>query len=548
MTESERHLLQKYEYLSIDRQPWEGDWRDIAKLISPRRSIWGDSRGGERVGADIYNGTAISALNILANGLMGYLMGPMIRWFKISFPDPRFFELPGAREWAEMVENVLYADFSRSTLYEQGIEFFRDGGALGTATMYMEEGLQHGCPWFSTRHPAEIYIDTDRYGAVDTVVRRYWATARVCNQEFGDGPLTDDMRRAIDKEPYKKFEILHLVFPRTDRDVASLSNRQKKYASVYLDKETGATLREGGYDELPYMVWRWATNSGEKYGRGPGHDALVKIKRANLISRDLLQASQLSVQPPLNVPESMRGRVKWVPRGLNYSQSPGDKVEPAYTGVNYPIGIDRERDIRAAIEEDFLVDFFLMLQRAPSGITATEVMERQAEKAAVLGPIIGRIESDVLDKVVSIGFSQAYKAGRIPPPPPALAQAAGTPIKIEYMGPLAQANRKYHVQQGIQHAMQMASPIMQMAPETKGLIKWEDLLRKTLHEGGMPAAVVRDRREYQMWQEQVAEAQARQAQEEQRRELLANADKLNKAPEKGSPMAQLSKDMAGGMR
>ncbi len=548
MTETGREILEKRDHLASERTVWESEWRDITRFIIPRRSIFDDSKGrGGRTGQEMFDGTAVSALNLLANGLMGYLMGPMLRWFKLGVPDQQTMDAPGTRQWLEFAENVLYADFSRSTLYEEGLEFFKDGGSVATATMYMEEDMEDGLPFFSTRHPKEIYLAADRRNRIDTVVREYWMAARQMVQEFGESRVPDQVRLNAKEDPYVKYEVVHAVFPRTDRDVTKINSQNKKWASVYVDATTGEILRESGFDEMPYVVWRWSTNSDELYGRGPGHNALVSVKRANAIARDIMQYSQLTVQPPLNVPEQMRGRVKMIPKGLNYYSSPDSIIAPVPLGGSYPIGLDQQKDIRSIIEDAFLVDFFLMLQRAPDRMTATEVMERQAEKAAILGPIIGRIESDVLDKVISLAFRQAMRAGRIPPPPPSL-RSKGAKLKVEYIGPLAQANRKFHMRQGIQNALEGFLPLIQFHPQLQGLPKWEELGRESLQQGGMPAKLVRDKREYKQWMEEMQKAKQAQDQREQQQQVVQNADKLGRSPEPGSPMDELNQQMAGSMQ
>lgn len=542
-----REVTEKLDDLKAKRLRWEDDWEEITRFVMPRRSVWDNSQGrGDRVGQEIYDGTAISALTLMANGLMGYLMGPMLKWFKLGFPIRQAMDAPGAKQWLQIAENVLYSDFARSTLYEEGLEFFKDGGSVGTATMYAEEDDEEGTPFFSCRHPKEIYLAGDRRNRIDTVFRVFSMTARQIRQEFGDD-LPEIIKRAVTETPGTLFEIVHAVFPRDDRDVTQLTKKNKKFASVYLDLSSQEILREGGYDELPYITWRWSTNSDELYGRSPAHDALIKIKRANAMNRDLLRFSQKAADPPYNAPESMRGRVNILPRGINYFARPDMQVTPVQLGGAFPIALDQQQDVRAQIETDFLVDFFLMLQRAPERMTATEVMERQAEKAAVLGPIIGRIESDVLDKVIRLGFRQAMRTGRIPPPPPSVQRMIGVPLKIEYIGPLAQANRKFHSQQGIQSALSQFVPMLNVEPGLKGLIKWEDLGRTMLETAGMPADVVRDRREYRQWEDQMAKAQEAQMKREQEAQVMQNADKLSKQPQPGSPLEMLARQAAGVM-
>jgi len=544
MEQRAREIIQKLDYLKDERQPWEEEWADIGRYVLPRRSGFKDrERPSYR---DVYDGTALGALNLMANGLVGYLISPQIRWFKLQLQDRDAMDLAGVRPWLEACENVLYNDFARSNLYEEVLEFFRDGGSVATATMYVEPNTETALPYFSTRHPKEIYLSANYRNIIDTVFRRTFFTARQVVQEFPKTAPEWVVKLASDK-PYDTVEIIHAVFPREDRDVTSLNSRHKKYASFYIERKSGEILSEGGYDDLPYVVWRWSTNTDEVYGRGPSHDALSKIKRLNAISKTMMQAAQLAVEPPMNVPEHMRGSEAFIPRGMNYYRMHDEVAMPINLGANYPVGMDQEQDIRAIVENDFLVDFFLMLQRGPQGITATEVMERQAEKAAVLGPIIGRIESDVLDRVIEIAFRQAGSEGRLKPPPPALAKS-GQPIEIDYIGPLAQAQKKFHVQQGVTHSINAFAPLLELEPTLHDLIDWDDLGRELLEHHGMPAKVIRDRIEIEKLRQAREKRMAEQQAAEQRGQLMQNYDKLAKPPQTGSPMDDLNKQLRNSMQ
>lgn len=544
-----RELLQKFDYLEEQRKPVEPDWKEITRFVLPRRDIWEEKNGrGGRTGGEIFDGTAISAVNLAAHGIIGYMMSPLNRWFKLGLESDEALELPGVRVWLEYIEEVLYADFAQSNLYEEGVEFFKDLLSIATATMYTEEDTREKLPYFSTRHTKEIYLDADRRGKIDTLFRVYYMTARTMEQAFGKNNLPHTIQLALEREPYERYPVIHAVFPRTDRDVTSLSSNNKRFASIYLDRSSGEILREGGYDDFPYIVGRWSTNSDEVYGRGPAHDAIVKIKRANAMAKDFLTYSQLAADPPWNIPEHMRDDVHIVPHGLNYFATPNDIAQPAYPGGRFELAIEQEQEVRRIIEEDFLVDFFVMLQRAPEGMTATEVMERQSEKAAVLGPIIGRIESEVLDQVIDKAFRVAVNAGKIPPPPPALQMLPGMQVKVEYIGALAQANKKFHMQQGIQHSLQSFVPVLEVYPQLRGLVKAEDLGRKLLQSTGMPADVVRDRREFKEWEVQMQRQQQALEQRQAQMEAMQNADKLGKKPEAGSPMDMIDQQLRGQMQ
>jgi hypothetical protein len=73
-----------------------------------------------------------------------------------------------------------------------------------------------------------------------------------------------------------------------------------------------------------------------------------------------------------------------------------------------------------------------------SGVTATEIQERHEEKMLMLGPILERMNDELLDPLIERTFSIMVKMNIIPPPPP---EVQGMNMTIEYVSILAQAQK-----------------------------------------------------------------------------------------------------------
>lgn len=538
-TTAER-ILEKFDALKRERKPFEDEWKDVMKYVLPSRAPFRDTKGKpERIGGTLYDGTPIAARNVCAYGMVGYMMSRGGDWFRLTLYPEELMEIHGVREWLEAVEKILYSDFRRSNFYEETPELMKDEVAIGNGGLFMREDLRTGTPVFTTLQPNELYLAEDQYGFVDTVFRRRFPTVRAAEQFFGEDKLSESTRKLAEKDPYERIEILHAVFPRSDRDVSKIDGKNKRFASVYLEPAANHVISEAGYDQLPYVTPRLMKQSGEVYGLGFGTEALTEIKTTNTMGRDILDASHLSVNPPLNVPEEMSGRLKLLPWGRNYYKNADRQVVPMRLGQDFPIGLDRQQDIRQIVQEHFLVDFFLMLHRAPEGMTATEVIERQGEKATVLGPVVQRIESDFLDRVLDYMILMAMRSGRVPPPPRALQAANQGSIEIEYIGPLAQAQKRFHATRGIQQAMGAYAPLLQINPQIADLVNWDELGRRTLQENGMPAGVIRGEEELEALRQARAKAEQAMAQQAQAAQQAEMYPKLAKAAEPGSPMAAM---------
>jgi len=540
-------LQAKWGALKEERHAWEEEYEEISRLIFPRRDTW-QRDDGQPTTKDrtVYDGTPIGALNLLANGLVGYLVSPSYPWFKLRIPLDQGSEIPGARQWLETCEQILYQNFHQSNFYEEIVETFKDGGATGFGTIFEEEDPARSVPVFHSVHNKEVFIAENAQGRIDTTFREFHTTARNAVQRFGEENVSDRTRELAETHPYERVRVVHSVYPRTDRDVTKIDAKNKKYASIYFEPDAGVVLNESGFDEARYHHLRWSTNSDEVYPRGPGYDALTDAKKSNAISKAMLKAAELSVNPPVNVPNDMLRRIKLSPGARNPYSPSGGRTEPIQMVGNYPIGRDREQALQQIIEQHFMVDFFLMLQRAPEGMTATEVMERQSEKAAVLGTVIGRISSELLDPVIKTTFKLAGKAGQIPDPPPALVEAleeSGRKMQIEYVGALAQAQRRFYATRGMQQGLQAFMPLMEAHPALQDLINWDQAGRHLLEEYGVPADIIRDKDQLRQIRMRRQQARQQQQQQQQQMEAAEAYQNLKEAPQQGSPVSEIGKQM-----
>lgn len=515
---------------------------------------------GQKTGSKVYNTTHLNALRLLADGLYGYLVAPSLRWFSLKMPNVVTFprasamrqwsgkvgEIPEVKAWLEEVEEVMYSAFLRSNFYDAMPEFFWDGGSIGTATLYSEEDIGQSRIVFSTWHPGEVYIAEDKYGRVDTVYRKSNVKLRNLVQRFG----IDKAKQAckiIEMTPTnasQEFEVIHAVYPRADREYGRKDNRALAWESLYICNNE--LLSESGYRMLPHAVWRYDKNSFEVYGRSPATESIVSVIMMNQVSKDLMTCANLSVFPPVLAPAELRGQVNIKPHGFTYYKDERRPVGPLLPNGEFPVGLDREQYLQGTIERHFMVEFFMMLERAEKVMTATEVLERQGEKAAVMGARIGRLQSEVLNPVIDRVFDIELQAGRLPPPPDLLADLGGQPIEVDYLGPLAIAQKRLFKTQGVISSLQAIAPIIELRPDVADIVDWDEVAREILEVNGMPQNTIRQ-------PDQLAAIRQQRAQQQQSMQMMEEAKlaadaipKAGKAIEAGSPLQMLLNGPAEG--
>jgi hypothetical protein len=190
-------------------------------------------------------------------------------------------------------------------------------------------------------------------------------------------------------------------------------------------------------------------------------------------------------------------------------------------GANNPLGLNMEEQRRMAIRQAFYVDQLLLAQG--SAMTATEVLQRNEEKMRLLGPVLGRLQSELLQPLISRSFALLLRAGLLPPAPEEL---QGQDIDIEYVSPLAKAQKLTDLQsmlRGFEVMMQVAeiAPVMDYLDSDK-------LVQYLVEVTGIPARVIRSDEEVARIRRQAQQAQQQQAQMQQA--MMQSEQAKNVAP------------------
>ncbi len=247
-------------------------------------------------------------------------------------------------------------------------------------------------------------------------------------------------------------------------------------------------LRESGFNEFPYVAPRFLKASFEMgYGRSPAMTALPDVKMINAMSRTTIIAAQKQVDPPLMVPDDgFILPVRTKPGGLNFYRSGSrDRIEPLNIGANNPLGLNLEEQRRQAIRSAFYVDQ-LVLGAGPT-MTATEVVQRTEEKMRLLDPVLGRLQAEMLQPMIERVFQLLVRQNKLPPAPQDIVDRN---LDIEYVSPLAKAQRQSDVQ-AIMRLFELMSPLASIDPGVFDHLDTDGLVRYMLRTLSIPASVTK---------------------------------------------------------
>ena len=510
-----KQLKSNLNQLIEKRSYWEEHWQEVSDYFLTRKSDVNTQRSkGDKRNIQVFDSSAIHSLELLSSSLHGMLTSSANRWFDLRFKEALVNEDDTAKEWLEDSTDKMYLAFARSNFQQEIFEAYHDLVCFGTACLYIEEDT-NDIVRFSSRHVKEIYISEDARGIVNCIYRRFKISAKAAVEKFGFDNLSRSIQNIYKNAPFDDVELCHVVKPREMYNPKKQDKSNMPFMSAYFEYNDDHVISQGGFREFPYVVPRYLKASNEIYGRSPAMAALPDVKVLNKIVEIELKAAAKQIDPPLLIPDdSMILPIRTAPGSLNfYRAGSRDRIEPLNIGANNPLGLNMEESRRQSIARTFHVDQ-LMIQENRT-MTATEVMQRNEEKMRILGPVMGRLQSELLQPLIIRVFSIMLRNNLFTQPPEIL---QGQEVDVEYVSPMALAQKGQELS-SIMRGMEIFGSISQMFPvmdyiDDKGLVKQ---IIKVL---GLPAKMIKSDEEVEQIK---AERQQQQAQQMQMQQAMQEA-------------------------
>ena len=505
-----RELKSNLSRLMEQRSTWESHWQECADFMQPRKAeITNERARGDKRNLQIFDATAIHALELLASSLQGMLTSSANRWFSLRYKEDQLNDIDEAKEWLEDVTDKMYTAFARSNFQQEIFEAYHDLITFGTACM-MIEGDEDQILRFSTRHIKELYIQENDKGFIDTVYRRFQIPVHAAVEKFGLENLSMETGKLFKKEPFEKIELVHVARPRTIYNENKLDKKNMPFQSIYFEFGSGHIIDIGGFKELPYVIPRYLKASTEIYGRSPAMNALPDVKVLNKMVETAMKAAAKQVDPPLLVPDdSMLSPIRMSAGSLNYYRSGSrDRIEPLNIGQATTVTLNQENQRREAIQKTFHIDQLMISSQR--SMTATEVIQRNEEKMRILGPALSRLQSELLQPMILRVFNIMLRNKLFQVAPEVLANQE---IDIEYVSPMALAQRSQELQ-SLVRGLELFTQIGQIAP-VQDYIDENGLVKQIINLLGLPAKMIKSDAQVQQVREQRAAAQAQAMQMQQ---------------------------------
>ena len=423
----------------------------------------------------------------------------------------------------------MYDAIAKSNFQQEIFECYFDLIAFGTACFMIEED-QEDTLLFSARHIKELYIQENKKGFVDTIYRKFKLPAQAVIDKFGIENVSKDTVTTFKKSPFDEIVLVHVARPRIDFDPQKKDKQNMPVQSIYMEFETGHIISIGGFQEMPYVVPRYLKASTETYGRSPGMNALPDVKVLNKMVEHSLKAAAKMIDPPLLVPDDgMLAPIRMSPGSINFFRSGSrERIEPLNINANTAVTLNNENQRRDAIAKMFHVDQLLITENR--NMTATEVLQRNEEKMRILGPVLGRLQSELLSPLIIRIFNMMLRQGLFMPSPDILQKQE---LNIEYVSPMALAQRSQELQ-SLMRGLEIFGSLSQTLP-VMDYIDDNGMVKQIIDILGIPATVIKSDAEVE--QVRAERAQAEQMAMQQQQEM-AQAQMAKDA----APMAKVIQD------
>ena len=520
-------LLKRYDRLKSDRTNWDTMWEELATCLMPGKIdfITTSTRGTKRA-AEVYDSTGIHALQILSASLHGSLTSPSTKWFGLRFREDELNENKEAKDWLEKCSKGIFQEFGKSNFSTEVAESYQDLVGFGTSCLQFDvktKNAQFDGFNFRACHLSEIVIAESEEGRVDTIFRKLKLTARQAYQKFGKD-AGDKAMKALEKDPDQVFEYVQAVFPRELQGEPAMvaPPHQRAWACYFISVADKKICKESGYYELPFMVPRWAKTTGDMYGFGPGCIARADVKTLNSARKLAMRAWEKSIDPPLKAMQNgILGKIDLRPSTVTYVRDM-QSLEPIVNATNWNADQLMLTDVRASVRRIFFSDQ-LELNEGPQ-MTATEVQVRYELMQRLLGPTLGRLQSEFLNPIVERAFYSMLRGNALPPMPEVL-QEIGGDLDIEYVGPLARSQKMDEVT-SIQRAIDGIMQLAQVNPEVLDIVDVDKAGRTISDRLGAPADMLRGAEQVGELRQSRQQQQQAQAEMDQGQQEIAGAQQI----------------------
>lgn len=549
-----RELCQQGKTLFDKRSPIVTLWQNIADQFYPERADFIVRRSiGEDFAAHLMSGFPAMCRRDLSNQIGAMLRPRGAPWFHPRTPIERVNKDQSAKTWLDWAGEVM-----RLAMYDDAAGFVRatregdhDFATFGQAVLQVEQNQDLNGILVRNWHLRDVAWMENARLEIDRIHRKQRMDARSIVKFFNgkNGDIHQSVTTCLAREPFKEFNIQHVIVSADDYDLSKAKNRRRlPFISIYIDTDNETILEEVPVKRTGYVIPRWQTVSGSPYAYSPA--SVIGIADARMLQRmtlTLLEAGEKAVDPPMvAVGEVVQGGVNVYAGGITYidaeyDEKTGEALRPLpmdKSGLQW--GVDREQRVQDMIMRAFYLNQ-IQLPEISGDMTAYETQKRVEEYIRQALPLFEPMEAEynggLCDSIFDTLLDMGAFGNMIDDMPQIL---RGQDIRFTFESPLQAAQTRANSQAFLQSA-QILATAAQLDPNAIYDFNVSQATRDAIEGAGAPANWIypqefADKRRAEATQAQQEQAAAQQTM----MELSQGADVAGRA---GDAMTKIGQAM-----
>ena len=433
-------LIKRYQKAEERKQQWEPHWQECYEYAFPQRenicrSAMMNIDGGKK-NIHLYDATAPDAVDQLASSLLAELTPPWAKWFGLTAgPELLLEEASQVAEVLNKTTEVMLQNFEHSNFAVEIHQCYLDLIVAGTACLMFEEASigEASAFRFYAVPLREIALEESADGKLESTFRSSKIRIDDIKVRFPDVEIPERWLELNRQDSDYRLNLIEAVIPQNGKFGTSGYEYTAFVWNENCGTEDNLILKEGIFATSPFINFRWLKAPGEIYGRSPVMKALPDIKTANKVVELILKNASISVTGIWQADDDgvlNPANIKLVP-GAIIPKAVGSKgLTPLEAPGKFDVSQLILENLQKSINHALLADRLSQVN-SPT-MTATEVLERTAEIARILGASFGRLQAELLTPLLKRAFLILRRRGDV-----MNFDLDGKIVDLQYKSPLA---------------------------------------------------------------------------------------------------------------
>jgi hypothetical protein len=474
-----KNLFGRYESARKMRGAWESLWQECYDYALPQRGgFLSEPIPGARRTEKIYDGTALDAVDQLAASLLGNLTPTWSQWFGLKpGPDLSDAEAQKLAPVLEQAAKTIQDHFDRSNFAVEIHQCYLDLIVGGTASLSFEEAAPGGFSAFrfAAVPLAQAVFEEGENGYLEGMYRTMQLTAEQILERYPLAQLPADLLKKSQRDPQLRVKILEAIIP---------DGLVYIYKALLIENPGEPVfLSEGKFAQSPFISFRWLKSPGEIYGRSPVMKALPDIKTANKVVELVLKNASIAVTGIWQADDDgvlNPANIELVPGAIIPKAVGSQGLQPLDMPGRFDVSQLMLEGLQSRIRHALMTDKLAVI--AAPRMTATEVLERSADMALLLGATYGRLQSELLTPLIKRAFAILRRRGEVPD-----ISLDGRLVAVDYRSPLARSQG----QRNVQNTLSWINSVLVMGGEAMSAIDLPQAARFIGEALGVPGDLIR---------------------------------------------------------